>query len=219
MADIELTTNASLTECEAVVEHYRQAKLMAGKALMFVRDRQLYRPRYRTFEEYLHRRWDFSRSYAYNLISGAEVVEVLVTKTDNGQRYHGNVDVTIPTNARVAREMAPLRGNPDEMVEVWREAKYVATTNGHAEPSTGDVQVAIRARALGPVSDAPTDPEEGSQAAVNHSILNWKAICAAIDIAIREEQELFTKHDLTDNQRYNLTEEKRHAWMRLADEF
>lgn len=56
-------------------------KSALGNALLKIRDKQLYRSEYRTFEEYCRERWGFSKSYGKKLVDAAEVIEVL--KSDN----------------------------------------------------------------------------------------------------------------------------------------
>jgi hypothetical protein len=181
----------------------------AGRALQRVRDGKLYRPRYRTFEEYCRRRWDFGDSRARQLIGAAEVSQIVTS---------GNGSLA-PGNERVARALAPLRDDPEELRHTWEEARVHASENGREEPTAYDVGVAVRGRALGPVTPPPQESQEGSDPKVNEIIQGWATIGLAVAAALEREHVVFSEHDLTDNQRWRLTEAKRHVWMRLADEF
>jgi hypothetical protein len=55
------------------------------KALLSIRDSNLYREDFKTFNEYCHVRWGMSRHYAGKLISGSQVAANLcITKEQSG---------------------------------------------------------------------------------------------------------------------------------------
>jgi hypothetical protein len=205
---LEIET-ATLAECEDVIRRAVDAWLEAGIALQVIRDRKLYQARYRTFEEYCRRTWDFGDSRARQLIAAAETVTVVT---------NGN-SKSVPSSERVARVLAPLRDDPEELRHTWEEARVHAAESGRTEPTAYDVGVAVRGRALGPVTPSPQEPEEGSDQKVNDLIDRWTSIAGVVRMALDNEHAIFSEHDLTDNQRWRLTEAKRHVWMRLADEF
>ncbi|HEY8768741.1 MAG TPA: DNA N-6-adenine-methyltransferase [Dehalococcoidia bacterium] len=97
-----------LEELEAVVARGRRVFVEVGAALLEIRDSRLYRQDYGTFEDYCRQRWDFSRFTAYDLIKTSEAA-LLVE------------EVQQPTREQ-ARELAPLRSEPEVMREVYREA-------------------------------------------------------------------------------------------------
>jgi hypothetical protein len=73
---VELRTSAEdqeLLECEAIVRASWGHFTRLGEALRRIRDKQLYKNEYGTFEEYCRRRWGFGRSQAGRYISAAEV--------------------------------------------------------------------------------------------------------------------------------------------------
>jgi hypothetical protein len=91
-----------LTELEAVIERGLQAFVETGKALIEIRDAELYGEG--TFADYCKNRWGWHRSYAYRLMDGARVIENLSPTGD------------IPKTERVARELAALRAEQQRVV-------------------------------------------------------------------------------------------------------
>lgn len=85
----------------------------AGKALMELRDRRLYRNTHRTFEEYCRDRFGYSRRQPYLLMDAAVVFENLVEKCDP-------LDHILPTNERQVRPLVKLE--PQQQQEVWQQA-------------------------------------------------------------------------------------------------
>ena len=96
----------SLQEHESVIGAYVTGFYDVGKALAAIRDERLYRAEYSTFEQYLFRRWDMERAYAYRLISAAEVIDDL-SPTGN----------KLPENERQARPLTGLTS--EERREAW----------------------------------------------------------------------------------------------------
>lgn len=113
MSEASLTTveASDLAQNEEVIERGLHTFVEVGQALADVRDRRLYRV-HGTFEEYLRDRWEMSDGRARQLIGAALVAEALTVTT-----------VTVPTSERVARELAPLRSDPDRMAEAWSAAR------------------------------------------------------------------------------------------------
>jgi hypothetical protein len=137
--DDEATLSGSeareLAECEAVLREDLAAFIRVGRALLKIREGELYRDSYSTFEEYCREAWGLSRTYAFGHIEAAKVV-------DNLQRF----DIAeLPHNQRVAQELVPLRNNPQLMAEVWHEVLQEAQANGR-KPSAVAVQRAVRQR-------------------------------------------------------------------------
>lgn len=65
-----------LAVLEQIVKDGKGAFLAVGMALVQIRDDRLYRAEHATFEEYLEKRWDISKSYGYRLIAFAKQVEM-----------------------------------------------------------------------------------------------------------------------------------------------
>jgi len=65
----------SLAALEQIINNHFSNSLRAAEALATIRDQELYRPDFKSFEEYCLKRWGYSRSYACRL---ADVHEVMV---------------------------------------------------------------------------------------------------------------------------------------------
>jgi hypothetical protein len=89
----------------------------AGKALMELRDRRLYRSTHRTFEEYCKDRFGYSRDTAYLKLSATVVY-------DNIQKYLPTIgrQIPMPTNERQLRDLAKANFEPDVQADVWQQA-------------------------------------------------------------------------------------------------
>ncbi|MBD2255361.1 hypothetical protein [Nostoc parmelioides] len=85
----------------------------AGKALMELRDRRLYRSTHKTFEEYCKDRFGYSRRQPYLLMDAAVVFDNLKEKCDP-------LDHILPTNERQVRPLINLK--PSQQQKVWQQA-------------------------------------------------------------------------------------------------
>ncbi|MCL6749746.1 hypothetical protein KBT16_01620 [Nostoc sp. CCCryo 231-06] len=94
-----------------------RAAFEAGKALMELRDRRLYRSTHRTFEDYCRDRFGYSRRQPYLLMDAAVVFDNLLEKCDP-------LDHILPTSERQVRPMTKLE--PHQQQEVWLAAVEVA---------------------------------------------------------------------------------------------
>jgi phage N-6-adenine-methyltransferase len=106
---IDSFENQRLEVLEGIIERGRQTFIEVGEALLEIRDSRLYRAGHLTFEDYCRERWGFMRDTGDRLIAAAEVALALTP-----------IGVS-PTNEAQARELAPLRGDPEAMREVWQE--------------------------------------------------------------------------------------------------
>jgi len=109
-----LTTKetAELERLETVIADNLMALYEVGKALLYIRDRKLYRESHRTFEDYCRDKWGMSRDYSYKLIAASEVVD----NVDHG--------IQKPTSECQARPLVSLP--PEQQQEVWQEAVETA---------------------------------------------------------------------------------------------
>ena len=84
MEAISIAESRELDECERDIAEGKQSMEKAGKALLRIRDKRLYRNNFKTFEAYCRHRWKWQRSWSYRLISFAEVkMSPLATKVSN----------------------------------------------------------------------------------------------------------------------------------------
>lgn len=137
MTDI-LTASEStaLVEHEAVIERGIKTFYEVGIALADIRDRKLYRADYGTFEEYAERRWQMTRSRAYQMIDAAGVVSTIV-----------DTELPAPANEGQARELG--RVPKPERAAVWAET--VERTDG--KPTAAAVRETYEQRQNPPSDD------------------------------------------------------------------
>ena len=126
-------------ECLQLERIVERSFVEAGRALRQLRDKRLYRNKYKTFEEYVRVRFNFSRRRPYFLIDAAAVVDNL-EKCD--PMDHKNWK--LPTNERQVRPL--IRLEPDEQIEAWTQA--CSTACGKVPPAriVKDVVQQIRER-------------------------------------------------------------------------
>lgn len=93
----------------------------AGKALMELRNRRLYRSTHKTFEDYCRDRFDHSRQQSNYLIAAAEVYDNLTTigcQIMENEDLTTNVTQILPTSERQVRPMTKLE--PQQQQQAWR---------------------------------------------------------------------------------------------------
>jgi hypothetical protein len=97
-----------LLDLEAIIHTNRGSFYHIGTALKQLRDDRLYRELlFDTFEAYLKKRWDMSRSHAYRLIEASRVIDNLSPIGD-----------TLPENEAQLRPLVQLE--PFDQRRIWR---------------------------------------------------------------------------------------------------
>jgi hypothetical protein len=127
MTDTSSPMSRTLAELERVIEKGMQTFIEVGNALLEIRESQLYRASYPTFEAYCRERWGWSRIHAHRHIDAARVTALLPM---------GNS----PSSERVARELIPLAQNPSEARVAWEEA----VKRHGAKPTAAQVRAIVR---------------------------------------------------------------------------
>ena len=118
-----------LAEHEATIERGLGTFVEVGEALLAIRDGRLYRESHDTFESYCRERWGFSRQRGNQLIDAAEMTTTVVT-----------TGLPAPANEAQARELAPLKDEPEALAEAWEEA------SSDGQPTAEKVFEAVRKR-------------------------------------------------------------------------
>ena len=142
-----------------------KAVFEAGKALMELRDRRLYRSTHSTFEEYCKDRFGFQRRHPYRLIEASAVFDNLMKMCPNGtQTETESSDAEIypngtqteneemcpigtqilPTSERQVRPITKLE--PQQQWEVWQRAVQEAGGKVPSAKAVGDVVQKIMER-------------------------------------------------------------------------
>jgi len=97
-----------LLHLENIIDTQRRCFYKFGKALKEIRDDRLYRELlFDTFEAYLKKRWDMSRSHAYRLIEACRVIENLSPIGD-----------ILPENEAQLRPLVQLK--PFDQRRIWK---------------------------------------------------------------------------------------------------
>lgn len=119
-----------LEQCESVLTTALKHFERAGLALEKIREKQLYRLDFETFDAYLGTRWNMTRQHAARLIDAAQVAREL---SPTGYK---------PQNERQARTIAELP--QEERPQAWTEA--IAIAGGQPTPAAIDAVTEKRRR-------------------------------------------------------------------------
>jgi hypothetical protein len=122
-APLTKTERKTLDRCEKTIQAGQRTFVEVGQALAEIRDQRLYRGAFPSFEAYCKTTWDFGRQYAYRLIGSAEVVQKL-----------SPVGNTLPMPATESQARPLTRVDPDQVVDVWREAVKKAERDESGKP-------------------------------------------------------------------------------------
>jgi VRR-NUC domain len=139
--ELALLEHERLDELEAIIERGLQTFVEVGLALSEIRESQLYREAHATFEDYCRERWDFTDRRARQLIAAAGIGTMVPVR-----------------NERQARELAPLREQPERLRETWAEVR-----ENNSEPTALHVREAVEEK-LTPKQVTPRDHLDQSRA-------------------------------------------------------
>ncbi|QHG20900.1 hypothetical protein A6V25_21300 [Nostoc sp. ATCC 53789] len=176
------TITVSAVEVEELTEEEQRDRLHlerkvekavfeAGKALMELRDRRLYRSTHSTFEEYCKDRFGFQRRHPYRLIEASAVFDNLMKMCPNGTQTETEAESSdaeiyssgtqtendqmcpigtqiLPTSERQVRPITKLE--PQQQWEVWQTAVEEAGGKVPSARVVGDVVQRIMERTKAP---------------------------------------------------------------------
>jgi hypothetical protein len=117
-----------LDDLEQTIERGLATFQEVGEALLAIRDERLYLETHPTFEAYVRERWGWERRHAYRLMEGADVARI-VSPTGH-----------TPANEAQARELVPLKDQPEAMREAWVKAQE----QSGGSPTAAVVRQAVR---------------------------------------------------------------------------
>lgn len=136
-----------LAKYEKAIRDGLQSFIDVGRALLAIREEQLYLSQANTFDDYCRQKWGWSRSYACKLIRSMEAADdVAEVETPMG--------TMVPANERVAREIAAL-DSPEQRADVWSKA---VESSGNGKVTAAQVRE-VREE-LYPASDPEPAPAE-----------------------------------------------------------
>lgn len=126
-----LTDNeqAELVKCESIIAAHVASYAKVGACLAAIREKQLYRDRFESFEAYVSEKWQMTMQHANRLMAAAGVHAVLEPMGST------------PANERQARPLAQLQ--PAEQLDAWQDAIELA---GDAELTVAHVEEAVGKR-------------------------------------------------------------------------
>ena len=102
--------------------------------MAYVRDAELYRAGYITFQSYLKERWGFSFGWANRLISSSDIVKSLADT------------LLPPTSVAVAEELTPLPTGLRKQIWDQAIASTTRTTGGRPNPTAEEVHKLVNAK-------------------------------------------------------------------------
>ena len=144
-----------LTTHEATIASGLQTFIDVGLALMTIREQQLYRERFTTFEAYCKERWGMSRIYAYRVIEASKVSQNLLTI--------GNM---LPANEAQARPLTTLE--PAQQREAWKLAIQASEGRTITAETVARAADRIQGKRVAPVRPPTPTPREAKQAAAQY---------------------------------------------------
>lgn len=149
MTAIEIKSD--LAKQEEIIERGLATFIEVGRALMAIRDRELYKDKYLTFKDYCQVRWGMTRQHAYRLIDAADVAN----------------DVSPIGDIAHESQARPLKQFDTDMRRVaWQLAAETApngkVTSGHVQSIVNVLQNAIQTGAL--------DPGDGEQLPLSQAL-------------------------------------------------
>jgi hypothetical protein len=131
IVESSVSREVALQQCEGAISKGAEAFVAMGQALRRIRDERLYEGRYESFSEYCEKRWQWSRSQAYYLMSAAEAFSVI----------EESAPPILPVNPRQIRSIASV---PNESKPaVWDRAIALADDAGVEEPTHKHVEAAV----------------------------------------------------------------------------
>ena len=152
-----------LLQLETIVQRGFTSLWEIGKAMLEIRDRQLYLKRYNTFQEYCATRWGKQRSRCYQLMAAAEVQQNLVsTQVDSAE-----------LTEKHCRELGKLKKPADQRI-AWKEAAAAAPDGKVTLPCLKEVVAKLRppSRTMAArKAKAMTEAEDDAEAVGSEDVL------------------------------------------------
>jgi hypothetical protein len=158
VVDAELTTQeaARLEALKAVVSAGIESYYKMGEALREIRDSRLYRATHSNFEDFCRETWGLSRVHAHRLIDASDVAENLLPI--------GNA----PATESQARELTPLKREPEAQRAAWSVAVETAPESGVTAAHVKQVVDATREVVAERPDITPAELPEAVKAKVAH---------------------------------------------------
>jgi len=111
----ERTEIVDLIRLESKIQRGLETFMEVGSALMEINERKLYRHTHKTFAVYCREKWGMSKSYAYDLISGAKTAHHILSGASDVQRPETESQMRILLQLPLAQR-----------IEAWQRATATA---------------------------------------------------------------------------------------------
>ena len=115
-----------LAQLETLIEGSLEKFLLAGRALLEIKTRRLYRQEYSTFQDYCMKRWAISERRGLDLVRSTAVAENLLAGPAGPS---GDAPLPPDLSENVMRPLAKLP--PQLQVECWRLASHLTEKPTH----------------------------------------------------------------------------------------
>lgn len=118
---------ASLKSLEKKIEENQKAAWYENSLIMLkIRNENLYKKKYGTFERYLEDRWNFNSRRGQRLMRSAEFMQILeknpVENAAQNDKMGRQEDVILPKNERQIRPLIEKLEHNGQRIEVWARA-------------------------------------------------------------------------------------------------
>ena len=202
--DSRLTTEEEqlLINCEKTIETGLQTFYEVGQALLTVKDRKLFRDKYRTFAEYSRQRWDLRSNYANRYVRATIVCQALQSTG------------VLPKNEHQARTLGKL---PEEQ---WLPAWQSAIEAAKGEVELCHIEQAVERFLPAPPNDRrfgeSIDLEQMKRAPINEMgvVFLFGAVCKRLGFEVESVHAGFP-----DCSAKRLMDSRRVQWKEVRIEF
>lgn len=127
-----------LAKLEAVVERHVQSFFDVVDAMRTIKAENLWRGDYRSWEDYVERKWRMSRQHSYRLLDAGGIIEAVKNVTQGDTH-----PVRLPASERPYREIGELlakNAKPEQVVKLLKMANTYTENTRDIEP--GDIHKA-----------------------------------------------------------------------------
>ena len=172
-----------LLECETTIDRAMQGFVDLGKAMAKIRDNKLFEPAYKSFPDYLDKRWGYTRQYAWNIINASDAYIALAERINKDK---------LPKSERAMRAL--LKAPSEKRSEVLD----IAAKAG--EPTTERIIEAIatvipkKATKAGKAKRKPAIQPDSAVKAVERWA-DYLESCDATGVTAEERTQMTTAHN------------------------
>lgn len=114
---------ATLAQLEEAVDRHLRSFREAADALWTIKNQQLWREDFNSWEDYVDRKWKMSRAYSYRLVEAAEAMRLL-----EGVARGDSEPLRLPNNERAFRQLCSIIDIHEETKDAVRVVKLAGRT-------------------------------------------------------------------------------------------